>query len=130
EQFPVDIGRMRNVVELAAEKSGWANKKPGNGRALGIAVHRSFLSYVASVVEVELGENGAIRIPRVDVAVDVGTVVSPDRVKAQFEGGAVFGASIALMGKITATSGVIDQTNFDSYPVARMTDAPRMLEEV
>ena len=126
DQFPVDIGRMRRVVELAAEKSGWANKKPGNGRALGIAVHRSFLSYVASVVEVELGENGAIRIPRVDLAVDVGRVISPDRVKAQFEGAAVFGVSIALMGKITATNGAVDQTNFDSYPVARISEAPRI----
>ncbi len=124
DKFPVDTGRLRRVVELAAEKSGWGNKKSGNGRGYGIAVHRSFLSYVAVVVEVEAGANGRVTIPRVDVAVDAGTIVSPDRVKAQFEGAAVFGASIALMGKITATKGVIDQSNFDSYPVARITEAP------
>ena len=124
DRFPVDTGRMRRVIELAAEKSGWANKKPGNGRALGIAVHRSFLSYVAAVVEVEMGENGLIKIPRVDMAVDVGTVINPDRVKSQFEGAAVFGTSIAMTGKITATNGAIDQSNFDSYPVARISEAP------
>lgn len=127
EKYPLDTGRLRNVIELAAEKSGWANKKSGNGRGFGIAAHRSFLSYVATVVEVETASDGSIKIPRIDVAVDVGMAISPDRVRSQFEGGAVFGASIALMGEITATNGVIDQTNFDTYPVARMSEAPRQV---
>jgi isoquinoline 1-oxidoreductase beta subunit len=125
EQYPVDTGRLKNVIELAAEKSGWANKKPGNGRALGIAAHRSFLSFIATVVEVEMGDNGQIRIPRVDVAVDAGMVINPDRVKSQFEGAAVFGTSIALMSQITAKNGVIEQSNFDDYKVARISEAPR-----
>ena len=100
----LDIARMRRVIEIAAEQSGWAKKKPGNGRALGIAVHRSFLTYVATVVEVEV-DNGKIRIPRVDIALDTGKVIHPDRVRAQFEGAAVFGTSIALMGEITAANG-------------------------
>lgn len=124
-QYPLDTGRIRNVIELVAEKSGWANKKPGNGRAFGIAAHRSFLSYIATVVEIEMGDNGQIRIPSVDVAVDAGTVINPDRVRSQFEGAAVFGTSIALMSGITAANGVIEQGNFDDYRVARISEAPR-----
>lgn len=124
EQYPVDTGRLRNVIEIAAEQSGWARKKPAKGRALGIAAHRSFLTYVAAVVEVEVDGRGRIRIPRIDFAVDAGRVINPDRVKAQFEGAAVFGASVALMGEITAAAGSIKQSNFHDYPVARMNEAP------
>ncbi|MDX1982771.1 MAG: molybdopterin cofactor-binding domain-containing protein [Bryobacteraceae bacterium] len=124
EKFPVDTGRLRRVIELAAEKSGWAKKKPGNGRALGIAAHRSFLTYVAAVVEVEVGANGQIRIPRVDIAVDAGVTINPDRVRSQFEGASVFGTSIALLGEITAANGRIQQSNFHNYQVARMHQAP------
>jgi isoquinoline 1-oxidoreductase beta subunit len=124
DQYPVDAGRLRNVIELAAERSGWAKKKPTKGRALGIAAHRSFLTYVATVVEVEVDAAGKVRIPRVDVAVDAGQVINPDRVKTQFEGAAAFGASIALMGEITAAAGQIQQSNFHDYPVARINEAP------
>ena len=123
DKYPYDTGRMRNVLELAAEKSNWANKKPQKGRALGVAVHRSFVSNVAAVVEVIIDENGKMTIPRVDIAVDSGTIIHPDRVKAQMEGAAVFGVSVA-MGEITAKDGRIQQRNFNDYPVARMTDAP------
>jgi isoquinoline 1-oxidoreductase beta subunit len=123
DPYMLDIGRLRRVVEIAAEQSGWAKKKPGHGRALGIAVHRSFLTYVATVVEVEV-DNGKIRIPRVDVALDTGKVIHPDRVRAQLEGASVFGASIALMGEITAANGRVQQGNFDKYPVARINEAP------
>ena len=122
-KFQFDTARLRNVVEVAARQSGWANKKPAAGRALGIAAHRSFLTYVAAVAEVEV-HDGEIRIPRVDIAVDAGRVINPDRVKSQFEGAAVFGASVALMGEITAAGGRIQQSNFDRYPVARMNQAP------
>ncbi|HZO04801.1 MAG TPA: molybdopterin cofactor-binding domain-containing protein, partial [Solirubrobacterales bacterium] len=124
ERHPFDTGRLRRVIELAAERSGWAKKKPGRGRALGLAAHRSFLTYVAAVVEVEVDARGRVRIPRVDFAVDAGRVINPDRVKAQFEGAAVFGASIALMGEISAAAGQIQQSNFHDYPVARITEAP------
>jgi Aerobic-type carbon monoxide dehydrogenase, large subunit CoxL/CutL homologs len=124
DKYPVDTGRLRRVIELAAEKSGWANKKPSKGRALGIAAHRSFLTYVAAVAEVEVDSKGALRIPRIDIAVDAGTIIHPDRVKAQFEGAAVFGTSIALLGEITAKDGRIQQSNFHNYPVARINQAP------
>lgn len=123
-QYPVDTGRLRRVVETVAERSGWANKKSGNGRGWGFAAHRSFLTYVAAVVEVEVDSNGKLRIPRVDLAVDTGAVINPDRVKAQFEGAAVFGASLALMGEITAADGRVQQGNFNNYAVARINEAP------
>jgi isoquinoline 1-oxidoreductase beta subunit len=124
EQYPVDTARLRKVVELVAEKSGWGKRRLPKGHALGIAAHRSFLSYIATVVEVAVSPAGKISIPRVDMAVDAGMIVSPDRVRSQFEGAAVFGASLALMGEITATAGKIDQSNFNNYPVVRMNEAP------
>ncbi|HEX3822158.1 MAG TPA: molybdopterin cofactor-binding domain-containing protein [Candidatus Sulfotelmatobacter sp.] len=124
KKYPYDTGRLRRVAELAAEKAGWGKKKSGNGWGMGIAAHRSFLTYVATVVEVEVDKSGTIRIPNVYTAVDAGTVVNPDMVRSQFQGAAVFGTSIARYGEITASNGVIDQSNFNDYPVARMNDAP------
>ena len=124
DQFPLDTGRWRHVIEVAAEKSGWANKKPSKGRALGIASHWSFNTYVAAVVEVEVDPKGQLHILRVDIAADPGKIMNPDRVNAQFEGAAVFGSSIAMMGEITAQDGKIQQSNFHNYPVARMSEAP------
>lgn len=123
-KFPLDTGRLRNVIELAAERSDWAKKKPSKGRALGIAAHWSFYTYVAAVVEVLVDDDGKVRIPRVDIAVDAGRVISPDRVKAQFEGAAVFGTGIALLNEITAAGGKIQQSNYHDYRVARMEEAP------
>ncbi len=121
--YPIDTARTRRVLEAVADQSGWAKKKSGNGHGWGIAVHRSFMSYVATVVEVEVA-NGKVRIPRVDTVVDAGLVVHPDRVKAQFEGAATFGAGLAMLGEITAANGRIVQSNFNNYQVARMDDAP------
>jgi isoquinoline 1-oxidoreductase subunit beta len=125
DQYPWETGRLRRVVEVVAEKSGWANRKPEKGRAQGFAAHRSFLSYIAVVVDVQVDNLGQISIPRVDVAVDVGRVIHPERVRAQFEGAAVYGVSLALMGEITASKGRIQQSNFNDYPVARISEAPR-----
>jgi isoquinoline 1-oxidoreductase beta subunit len=122
--YPNDTARLRNVLEIAAEKSGWGKKKFGKGSGMGIAVHRSFLTYVANVVEVEVGDDGKIHIPRVQTVVDAGLITNPEAARSQFEGAAVFGTSIALSGEITATNGAVNQTNFDSYPVARMREAP------
>jgi isoquinoline 1-oxidoreductase subunit beta len=124
KKYPYDTARLRRVTELAAEKAGWGKKKFGKGSAMGIAVQRSFLTYVASVVEVEVDDAGAVRIPHVTTAVDAGIVVNPEMVRQQFEGAAVFGTSLTRSGEITATNGAIDQSNFSDYPVARMNDAP------
>ncbi len=124
EAYPWETGRLRRVTEMAAEKSGWGKRKHGKGTGVGIAAHRSFLSYVATVVEVEVNDRGEVRIPHVDTVLDAGLVVNPEATRAQFEGAAVFGASIVRSGEITATKGVIDQSNFQDYPVARIGEAP------
>ncbi|PYX48036.1 MAG: twin-arginine translocation pathway signal protein [Acidobacteria bacterium] len=124
DAYPWETGRLRRVTEMVVEKSGWGKRKLGKGAGIGIAAHRSFLTYVATVVEVEVNDQGDIRIPRVDTVVDAGLVVNPEVTKAQFEGAAVFGTSVARSGEITAKSGAIEQSNFDNYPVARINEAP------
>ena len=128
--YPLDTGRLRRVVEIAAEKSGWGKRAMdmGKGHGMGIAAHRSFLTYVATVVEVEVDSKGQVHIPNVWTAVDAGTIVSPDNIRNQFEGAAVFGTSLALFGEITATNGVIDQSNFHNFQITRMNRAPRNIE--
>jgi len=127
-KYPYDLARLRHVTELAAERANWGKKKSGKGAGMGIAVHRSFFTYVATVVEVEVDDQGAIRIPHVTTAVDAGIVANPEMVRQQFEGAAVFGTSIARTGEITATGGAVDQSNFHDYQVARMNDAPRQVD--
>jgi isoquinoline 1-oxidoreductase subunit beta len=124
EKYPIDVARFRRVVQTAAEKSGWGKQKVGNGFGMGIATHRSFLTYAAAVVQAEVKDN-QVRITRVDTAMDAGTVVNPTIAKQQFEGAAVMGTSIAFYGEITAMNGVINQSNFDTFQVARMNVAPR-----
>jgi isoquinoline 1-oxidoreductase beta subunit len=124
-QYPIDTARFRRVVQLAAEKAGWGKKKPGNGFGMGIAMHRSFLTYVASVVQMHMDDAGRVHIDRVDTALDAGTVVNPEMVRNQFEGAATMGTSIAFFGEITATNGAVDQSNFDDYQMVRMNNAPR-----
>jgi isoquinoline 1-oxidoreductase beta subunit len=124
EAYPWETGRLRHVTEVVAEKSGWGKRQHGKGTGVGIAAHRSFLTYVATVVEVEVNDQGEVRIPRVDVVLDAGLVVNPEATRAQFEGAAVFGTSVVRSGEITATKGVIDQSNFQDYPVARINEVP------
>jgi isoquinoline 1-oxidoreductase subunit beta len=88
-------------------------------------MHRSFLTYAASVVQVHIDDAGKVHVQQVDTALDAGTVVNPEMARNQFEGAAVMGTSIAFYGEITATNGAIDQSNFDTYPMARMNTAPR-----
>ena len=122
--YPLETARLRRVTEMVAKNSGWGKRPMGKGRGLGIAAHRSFLTYVATVVEVEVDHSGQVHIPNVWTAVDAGTIVSPDNIRNQFEGAAVFGTSLALFGEITATNGAIDQSNFNNFQITRMNRAP------
>ncbi|MFN9920564.1 MAG: molybdopterin cofactor-binding domain-containing protein [Acidobacteriota bacterium] len=126
DKFPINTGRLRRVLEMAAEQSGYGKKKSSNGHGFGIAAHRSFLSYIASVVEVVVDSEGKLTIPNVWTVADCGTIINPDRVVSQLEGAAVFGASIAMLGEITAANGRVQQSNFHDYPVARLAESPRM----
>jgi isoquinoline 1-oxidoreductase beta subunit len=116
--------RHRAVLEPVAEKAGWDKKLP-SGRALGIAMHE-FSSIVAQVAEVSVSNEGIVRVHRVVCAIDCGTVVNPDTVRAQMEGGIVFGLSAALFGEITFKGGRVQQGNFHDYPVLRMDAMPKI----
>ncbi|WP_417451777.1 molybdopterin cofactor-binding domain-containing protein [Kordiimonas sp.] len=125
DRHPVDTKRLKAVLKKAVEMSGYGKDMP-KGHGLGISVHRSFVTYVANVVEVVVSDDGRLSVPRAWVAADCGLAVNPDRVKAQMEGAVVFGTSIALHGQITAKDGRIEQSNFDGYPVCRIEESPHV----
>jgi len=127
DKYPIDTRRLRRVLEIAAQKANWANRPKGNGRGMGIAAHRSFNTYVASVVEVEMDGKGGFSVPRVEQVVDAGVIVNPDRVRSQLEGAAVMAVGLARNGEITAANGRIQQANFHQFQVARMNDAPKQV---
>jgi isoquinoline 1-oxidoreductase beta subunit len=129
EKFPVDTARMRGVIEKASKMSKWGRKLP-KGHGLGIAMHRSFVSYVACVVEVSKNPEGKIKVHDVWMAVDCGTAVNPERIRSQMEGAAIFGLSLTFYSELTAKDGVIQQNNFDGYQVARYPDAPTTHVEI
>lgn len=124
---PLDTARARGVVELAASNSGWGTPLP-RGRGRGIAMHRSFLSYVAAVVEVEVRPDGTVLVPRATVAVDAGFVANPDRVRAQLTGALIMGMSNTLYSAITFSDGHVVQSNYHDYQVTRMRAAPRVVD--
>jgi len=115
--------RAKAVLELAAEKAGWGQPLPkGIGR--GVSVQFAFATYMAQVAEVEVSKDGTVRVRRVVCAVDCGTVVNPDTVQAQIQSAIIFGITAALYGEITLKDGRVEQTNFDTYQVLRMNEAP------
>ena len=125
KRYPLDTARLRRVVEMVAEKSGWGKSPSGKGHGFGIAAHRAFLTYVATVVEVEVDEKGQVQIPNVWTAVDTGTVVAPDNVRNQIEGAANFGCiagcsmtqpSLSRPWNSTASSGVSSPTSRTTTP--------------
>ena len=123
DAHPIDTGRLSAVAEKAAEMAGWGRDLPA-GHGLGIAVHRSFLSFVSTVAEVSVDAQGKLVVHELWTAIDAGLVVNPDRVRSQMEGAGIFGMSLALHGEITARDGAIVEGNFDTYPVVRMSEAP------
>ena len=115
--------RAKAVLALAAERAGWGSQLPqGSGR--GVSVQSVFGSYMAHVAEVEVSKDGSVRVRRVVCAVDCGTVVNPDIVRAQVEGAVNFGITAALYGEITLKDGRVEQANFDTYQILRMNEAP------
>jgi isoquinoline 1-oxidoreductase beta subunit len=120
----VNSPRHLAAMELAVSKSDWGKPMPkGSGR--GIAVHAMTGSYVAQIAEVTVANN-VIRVNKVVCAVDCGVVINPDTMAAQMEGGIVYGLTCALKNEITITGGKIDQDNFNSYPLLRISEAPRV----
>ncbi|MEH6558034.1 MAG: molybdopterin cofactor-binding domain-containing protein [Oceanicoccus sp.] len=122
---PIDMGRMRGVTEKVMKAANWGGALPTN-HGLGVAVHYSFLSYVATVVEVSASADGKIKVEKIYSAIDAGQVVNTDRVKAQLEGAATFGMSIAMYGEISTKNGQVEQDNYHNYQVARINEVPEI----
>jgi isoquinoline 1-oxidoreductase subunit beta len=115
--------RAKAVLDLAAERAGWGQPLPqGVGR--GVSVQFAFATYMAQIAEVEVSKDGAVRVRRVVCAVDCGTVVNPDTIQAQIQSAIIFGITAALYGEITLKDGRVEQTNFDTYQILRMNEAP------
>jgi isoquinoline 1-oxidoreductase beta subunit len=123
DSYPIDTARLRKVVEVVAEKGEWGRSMP-KGHGLGIAAHRSFVSYIATIIEVAVDDKGKLTVPRVDTAIDCGTYVNPERIQSQIEGAAIMGLSLAKYGEITFKNGKVQQGNFDDFPVIRIDESP------
>lgn len=125
-KHPRDLG----VLNLAAAKAQWdkplAPGKTGERRGRGIAVHKSFGSYIAQVVEVTVQADGQVKVDRVVCAVDCGIAINPDVIRAQMEGGIGFGLSAALHGAITLKDGIVQQSNFHDYKQLRIHEMPKI----
>lgn len=126
ERYPIDIGRLRGVIEKATEAAGWGRELP-EGRGLGLAVHHSFVSYAAVVFDVEVDAEGELTIHSADIAFDCGPQVNPERIRAQMEGACIMGIGIALHSEMTASEGRIEQDNFHQFLIPRISHAPRTL---
>ncbi len=122
--YPIDTGRLRRVIETVADGIGWG-RTMAKGSGLGIAGHYSFVSYVAVAAEVVVSDGGAIAIPRIDIAIDCGPQVNPERVRSQMEGAVVMGVGLTTSAEISFKNGRVEQNNFDSYEVTRIDTAPR-----
>ena len=127
ERYPIDTGRLRTVLETAAKAAGWGRSLP-KGRGLGLAVHYSFVTYVAAVIEVEVKDDGTLIVHQADIAVDCGPQINPERIRSQFEGACVMGLGNAVLGEISFKEGKVQQDNFHMYEVARMSLAPKQVQ--
>lgn len=123
KDYPIDTGRLANVLKIAAAKAGYGQELP-KGYGIGLAVHRAFQSFVATAVHASVSDDGELTIHQVDTCIDCGTYVNPDRIRSQIEGAAIYGNTIARHGKITVSGGEVQQSNFHDYSVTRMDDAP------
>ncbi|PKM12534.1 MAG: twin-arginine translocation pathway signal protein [Gammaproteobacteria bacterium HGW-Gammaproteobacteria-3] len=127
ERYPVDTGRLRGVIEAVTHEARWGRKLP-KGCGLGLAAHYSFVTYVAVVVEVAVDKKGKLVIPCVDIAVDCGPQVNPERIRSQLEGACIMGVSLATLGEISFKNGAVVEDNFHAYQLTRMDDAPREIK--
>ena len=127
-EFQIDTKRLKNVLNIATKNANWGKSLP-KGYGMGLAVHYSFYTYVASVIEVSV-INGKLKVLNIQTALDCGRVANRNTVLSQFEGAAIFGLSLSFYGKITAKDGAIEQGNFDDYKMLRMFETPNINVEI
>jgi isoquinoline 1-oxidoreductase beta subunit len=125
DEKPVNLERLRRVLDLGAEKSGWGKPLPA-GRGRGMAALYSWGTYITQIAEVTVAKDGGVHVDRVVVAIDCGQVINPDMVAAQMEGGIVFGLTAALYGEITFEGGQTQQSNFNNYSMLRINEMPHV----
>jgi isoquinoline 1-oxidoreductase subunit beta len=124
----VPVGaRMKRALEEVRAKSGWGKKLP-SGRGMGVAVMEGYNTVIAMVVEVTVSNNYDVTVDKVTAVVDAGTLVHPDQALAQMQSTINFGQSACMWGEITLRNGEVQQTNFDTYRVARINEAPKVLD--
>ena len=123
-KYPYNSKRMKDVLKNTARKAGWGKKMPEN-HGLGVAIHYSFYSYVATIVEVSV-KNERLKIENIWTTIDCGLALNKDNIINQLEGAAIFGMSIALYGKISVKEGAVAQHNFYDYRMTRMKDVPNI----
>ena len=123
ERYPMDTGRLRQVIERATREAGWG-KQMAKGSGLGLAATYTFVTYVAAVAHVEVDGAGNVKVPRIDVAVDCGGVINPERIESQIEGAAVMGMGIALFNEISFKNGRVEQGNLNEFDLARISTSP------
>jgi len=123
ERYPIDTSRLRAVVDVATREAGWGKTMP-KGSGLGLAVTYTFVTYVAAVASVEVDSNGNVKVPRIDIAVDCGAVVNPERIMSQIEGAAVMGMGVAMFNEISFKNGKVEQSNLNDFDVARISTSP------
>ncbi|MGA8029879.1 MAG: molybdopterin cofactor-binding domain-containing protein [Bryobacteraceae bacterium] len=122
-----DVARMRGVLELVAQKSGWGKRSLPKGTALGVAFHYSFQGYFAHVAEVSVNANNGLKVNKVWVCGDVGSqIINPSGAEAQVQGGVVDGMSELMAQETTLERGRVMQTNFNNHPMVRMKQAPQV----
>jgi isoquinoline 1-oxidoreductase beta subunit len=127
-EYKYDTARLKHVLRKAAKNADWGKELP-EGHAQGIALQYSFLSYVATVVEVSV-LNGNLKVHKVHSVIDCGRPINKSTIESQMQGAAIFGMSLAFYGKITAENGIISQENFNDYPMIRMSEAPPVDVEI
>ena len=123
ERYPMDTGRLRQVIEVAAREAGWGRSMP-KGSGLGLAATYTFVTYVAAVAQVKVDAAGNVTVPRIDVAVDCGAVVNPERIESQVEGAAVMGMGVAMFNEISFKNGRVEQGNLNEFDLARISTSP------
>ena len=126
KKYPVDTGRLKNVLNVATKEAGWGKRLP-KGRGMGFAVHYSFVSYVAAVLEVEVEKDGNLIVHKATMAIDCGPRINPDRIRSQMEGSCVMGIGLATTGEISFENGRAKQSNFHDYQVPRISLAPKSI---
>ena len=126
--YNFDSAKLKNVLNTVAKNANYGKELP-EGHGIGIAMHYSFFSYIASIIEVSVKDD-KLKVHNIHSVIDCGTAVNTNTIEAQMQGAAIFGMSLTYYGKITAKEGAVEQSNYDTYQMLRMNEAPEVHVEI